>query len=158
MSIENAITCIDIGSSKIRTVIGTFNGEDNSQLHILWVWISDSNAIRKGNILDMEEFKANIDKSLEEAEKMAWEQVSGAFISFNSSSFDVIDNKGIIAISWEEIGPSDIERVLDMAKNGMWLPNREVLKVIPDNFIVVPTILEANDIIEMEEIERDLGF
>lgn len=28
----------------------------------------------------------------------------------------------------------------------------------PDNFIVVPTILEANDIIEMEEIERDLGF
>lgn len=136
MSIENAITCIDIGSSKIRTVIGTFNGEDNSQLHILWVWISDSNAIRKGNILDMEEFKANIDKSLEEAEKMAWEQVSGAFISFNSSSFDVIDNKGIIAISWEEIGPSDIERVLDMAKNGMWLPNREVLKVIPDNFVV----------------------
>ncbi len=136
MSIENAITCIDIGSSKIRTVIWTFGGEDNSHLHILWVWISDSNAIRKWNILDMEEFKANIDKSLEEAEKMAWEQVSGAFISFNSSSFDVVDNKGIIAISWEEIGPSDIERVLDMAKNGMGLPNREVLKVIPDNFVV----------------------
>ncbi|MGE4444116.1 MAG: cell division protein FtsA [Candidatus Altimarinota bacterium] len=136
MSIENAITCIDIGSSKIRTVIGTFEGEDNSHLHILGVGISDSNAIRKGNILDMEEFKSNIDKSLEEAEKMAGEQVSGAFISFNSSSFDVVDNKGIIAISGEEIGPSDIERVLDMAKNGMSLPNREVLKVIPDNFVV----------------------
>ncbi len=136
MSIENAITCIDIWSSKIRTVIWTFNGEDNSHLHILWVWISDSNAIRKGNILDMEEFKANIDKSLEEAEKMAWEQVSWAFISFNSSSFDVVDNKWIIAISWEEIWASDIERVLDMAKNGMSLPNREVLKVIPDNFVV----------------------
>lgn len=136
MSIENAITCIDIWSSKIRTVIWTFEGEDNSHLHILWVGISDSNAIRKGNILDMEEFKSNIDKSLEEAEKMAWEQVSGAFISFNSSSFDVVDNKWIIAISWEEIWPSDIERVLDMAKNWMSLPNREVLKVIPDNFVV----------------------
>lgn len=136
MSIENSITCIDIGSSKIRTVIGTFDGEENSHLHILWVWIADSNAIRKGNILDMEEFKSNIDKSLEEAEKMAWEQVSGAFISFNSSSFDVVDNKGIIAISWEEIETSDVERVLDMAKNGMALPNREVLKVIPDNFVV----------------------
>jgi cell division ATPase FtsA len=32
--------------------------------------------MRKGNILDMEEFKANLDKSLEEAEKMAGEQVS----------------------------------------------------------------------------------
>lgn len=136
MSIENSITCIDIGSSKIRTVIGTFSWEENSHLHILWVWIADSNAIRKGNILDMEEFKSNIDKSLEEAEKMAWEQVSGAFISFNSSSFDVVDNKWIIAISGEEIEASDVERVLDMAKNGMALPNREVVKVIPDNFVV----------------------
>ncbi|MDD3005182.1 ribonuclease Z [Flavobacterium sp.] len=28
----------------------------------------------------------------------------------------------------------------------------------PDDFVVVPTLLEAHDIIEMEEIERDLGF
>ncbi len=136
MSIENAITCIDIGSSKIRTIIGTFNGEDNNNLHILWVGISDSNAMRKWNILDMEEFKSNIDKSLEEAEKMAWEQVSGAFISFNSSSFEVIDNKWIVAISGEEIETWDVERVLDMAKNGISLPNREIVKVIPDNFVV----------------------
>lgn len=136
MSIENTIACIDIGSSKIRTLIWTFDWEDEKHLHILWVWISQSNAIRKGNILDMEEFKSNLDSSLEEAEKMAWEQVHGAFISFNSSSFEVVDNKWIIAISWEEIEASDIERVLDMAKNGISLPNREVLKVIPDNFVV----------------------
>ncbi|RZJ62781.1 MAG: ribonuclease Z [Flavobacterium sp.] len=29
---------------------------------------------------------------------------------------------------------------------------------VPDEMTVVPTLLEANDIIEMEEIERDLGF
>lgn len=29
---------------------------------------------------------------------------------------------------------------------------------VPDEMIVVPTVLEAHDIIEMEEIERDLGF
>ena len=27
-----------------------------------------------------------------------------------------------------------------------------------DDLIVVPTLLEAHDMIEMEEIERDLGF
>lgn len=136
MSIENAIACIDVGSSKIRTVIGTFWWDTQNNLQILWVWISASNAIRKGNILDMEEFKSNIDASLEEAEKMAGQQISGAFLSFNSSSFEVLDNKWIIAISWEEISESDIERVLDMAKNGTSLPNREILKVIPDNFTV----------------------
>ena len=29
---------------------------------------------------------------------------------------------------------------------------------IPESLTVVPTLLEAHDIIEMEEIERDLGF
>lgn len=29
---------------------------------------------------------------------------------------------------------------------------------VPEEMIVVPTVLEAHDIIEMEEIERDLGF
>lgn len=135
MSIENSITSIDIWSSKIRTIIWNFDS-DNNNLNILWVWISQSNAIRKWNILDMEEFKANLDKSLEEAEKMAWEQISWAFISFNSSSFEVIDSKWIIAISWEEIESKDIERVLDMAKNWVELPNREILKIIPDSFIV----------------------
>lgn len=136
MSIDNTIACIDIWSSKIRTLIWHFDGEDKTQLNILWVWICDSNAIRKWNILDMEEFKSNLDKSLEEAERMAWEQVSGAFLSFNSSSLEVINNRWIIAVSWDEITLWDVERVLDMAKNWVELPNREILKVIPDWFVV----------------------
>ena len=136
MSIENAITCIDIWSSNIRTVIWEFVWDDQKKLHILWIWISKSNAIRKWNILDMEEFKQNIDKSLEDAEKMSWFQTTWVFISFNSSSFEVANNKWIVAISWDEIEVSDIERVLDMVKSGVLLQNREVLKVIPDNFTV----------------------
>ncbi len=135
MSFDNNITCIDIGSSKIRTIIWNVDNETNT-LSIVWIWISDSNAIRKWNILDMEEFKSNLDKSVEEAEKMAGEHVTWAFISFNTSSFEVVDNRWIIAISWEEIGNADIERVLDMAKSGVSLPNKEILKVIPDTFTV----------------------
>ena len=29
---------------------------------------------------------------------------------------------------------------------------------VPASLLVVPTLLEAHDMIEMEEIERDLGF
>jgi len=84
----------------------------------------------------MEEFKSNLDNSLEEAEKMSGEQVTGVNISFNSSSFDVITSKGIIAISGDEVSQEDIDRVLDMARNGVDLPNREILKVVPEYFIV----------------------
>jgi len=132
----NSIAAIDIGSSKIRTTIGYFNEENHNSFHVLGVGISASNAIRKWNILDMEEFKDNLDKSLEEAEKMAGEQISGAYISLNSSSFEVITNRGIIAVSGDEILPEDVDRALDMAKNGIDMPNREILKIIPEHFVV----------------------
>lgn len=136
MSWYNTITSIDIWSSKIRTVIWYFENENNENFNILWVWISASQAMRKWNILDMEEFKNNLDKSLEEAEKMAWEQVTWAYISFNSSSIEVVKNKWIVAvISWE-ITNEDVDRALDMSKNWVDLPNREILKVIPEEFIV----------------------
>jgi len=132
----NIITTIDIGSSKIRTIIGYFDSETEDNFHILGVWISVSNAIRKGNILDMTEFKANLDKSLEEAEKMAWEQVSWVYISFNSSSFEVLKKRWQVTVAGWEIWEEEVDRVLEMAKNSVELPNREVLKVIPENFIV----------------------
>ncbi len=136
MKTNNIITSIDIGSSKIRTIIWSFNDENNKDFNVLGIWISDSKAIRKWNILDMEEFKDNLDKSLEEAEKMSWEQVFWVYLSFNSSSFDVVSSKWIIAVPWEDITQEDIDRVLDMAKNWVDLPNREILKIVPEYFIV----------------------
>ncbi|USN59279.1 MAG: hypothetical protein H6767_04330 [Candidatus Peribacteria bacterium] len=133
---ETTITVMDIGSSKIRTIIGQFDSDNTDNFTVLGLGIAHSNAIRKGNILDMEEFKDNLDKSLAEAEKMSGEQVSGVYLSFNSSSFEVITNKGIVAVSGEEITQDDIDRVLDMARSGVDLPNREVLKIIPEYFVV----------------------
>lgn len=135
-NINSTITTIDIWSSKIRTIIWYFDKENNNDFHILWIWISNSNAIRKWNILDMEEFKNNLDSSLEEAETMAWEQVNWAFISFNISGFEVIKNKWIISISWQEVTEDDINRALDKAESWVDIQNKEILKVIPESFVV----------------------
>lgn len=136
MGASNTITTIDIWSSKIRTIIWYFDQEKNDDFNILWVGISNSTAMRKWNILDMEEFKNNLDKSLEEAEKMAWEQISWAYISFNSSSFDIIRSKWIISIGSSEVSEDDINRSLDKAKSWVDMPNKEILKVVPENFVV----------------------
>ena len=136
MSASNTVTTIDIWSSKIRTIIGYFDKENNNDFHILWIWIANSNAIRKGNILDMEEFKNNLDSSLEEAEKMAWEQVNWAFISFNISGFEVIKSKWIISISGSEVTEDDIDRALEKATTWVEIQNKEILKVIPESFVV----------------------
>ena len=136
MTSENIVTAIDIGSSKIRALIAGFDDPKSSDFHVLWVGTSQSLAIRKGNILDMEEFKSNLDAALEEAEKMAGEPTTGVYLSFNSSSFEITQSKGIIAVSGDEVSQDDVDRVLDIAKNGVELPNREILKVVPEYFVV----------------------
>ena len=136
MNFDKIITSIDIWSNKIRTVIWSFLKDEENNFIVLWVGESESNSIRKWNILDMEAFKDDLDKSLLEAEKMSWEQINGAYVSFNSSSFDVIVNKWITATHGEEIKKEDIDRVLEMAKNWVDMPNKDILKVIPESFIV----------------------
>lgn len=136
MSFENIVTSIDIWSSKIRTLIWSFEKNTSENFVVLWVWNIDSTSIRKGNILDMEDFKENLDRSLIEAEKMSWQEVSAAYLCLNSPSIEVIRNKWIISVSWNEVSSADIDRVIDMAKSWIDLPNKEILKIIPEYFIV----------------------
>ena len=136
MNFDKIITSIDIWSNKIRTVIWSFLKEEENNFIVLWVWEANSTSIRKWNIPDMEAFQSDLDKSLLEAEKMSWEQVNSAYISFNSSSFEVIVNKWITATHWEEVTIEDVDRVLEMAKNWINMPNKDILKVIPEYFSV----------------------
>ena len=54
---------------------------------------------------------------------------------------------------------NDLTKTHAKAKKSMVLVTNGInFNTVPKNIIVVPTILEAHDIIEMEEIERDLGF
>lgn len=65
----------------------------------------------------------------------------------------------------ESVSLIDIKLFLELAKNHLKEKKSFVLVTdivnfndIPTKLTVVPTLLEAHDIIEMEEIERDLGF
>jgi cell division protein FtsA len=123
---------IDIGSSKIKTVIWEWNNE--KKLRILGVGISESRGIRKWNILDMEEFKANLDTALGEAEKMTGEQVTHVCLGLSGVHIDITRKTGIVAIAGVEVSDEDVSRALDISQNGVDLMNRSVLKVIPESF------------------------
>ncbi|WP_396157492.1 ribonuclease Z [Flavobacterium sp.] len=65
----------------------------------------------------------------------------------------------------ESVSMNDVKLFLDLAKKHVKEKKSLVLVTdsincndVPTQLTVVPTLLEANDIIEMEEIERDLGF
>ncbi len=123
---------IDVGSSKIKTVIGEWT--EDKKLNILGVGIAESRGIRKGNILDMEEFKNNLDVALADAEKMTGDQVSHVSLGLSGIHIDIVRNTGIIAVPGQDVTEEDVSRALDMSQNGVDLMNRTILKVIPESF------------------------
>ncbi len=126
------LVAIDIGSAKIKAVIGQW--DDNKKLRILGIGISESRGIRKGNILDMDEFKANLDVALGDAEKMTGDQVSHICLGVSGIHIDIARRSGIVAVAGLEVSEDDINRALDMSQNGIDMTNRTVLKVIPESF------------------------
>ena len=137
MSNLQTFAALDIGSSKIRTVVGIAE-EKKNVINIIGVGLSPSNGIRKGMITDIDEAVANITAALEDAERMSGEQIHRVFVGFSGPQIETYDSKGVIAISGQnsEITEEDLDRVLDAAKAVSLPSNREILRIIPKTFAV----------------------
>ena len=137
MSSQKVVVGIDIGSSKIRTVVGVTE-DKKSEINILGVGVVESEGIRRGMIADLEEAISNITSSLDDAERMGGENIHRAFISASGNHIETYDSKGVIAINGNnaEITQDDVDRVLDAAKAVSLPSNQDILKIIPKSFAV----------------------
>ncbi|MCK5460400.1 cell division protein FtsA [Candidatus Gracilibacteria bacterium] len=137
MSNSKILVGLDIGSSKIRTIVGTVEEKKNN-INIIGVGISPSNGIRKGMITDIEEAASNITASLDDAERMAGEPIHRVFVGVSGTHIETYDSKGVIAINGQnaEISEDDVDRVLEAARAVSLPSNREILRIIPKNFSV----------------------
>ncbi|MBU1992380.1 MAG: cell division protein FtsA [Patescibacteria group bacterium] len=137
MSKSRIVASLDIGSSKIRTVVGVMEG-DNQVPNIIGVGISPSTGLRKGSIIDVEETIASITSSLEDAERMAGEPINHVFLGIGGNHIESMNSKGVIAISsaGNEISEDDIDRVLEAAQAVSIPANRRILRIIPKSFTV----------------------
>jgi len=137
MSKSRVIAGLDIGSSKIRTVIATLSDE-SSIPNIIGVGISPSHGLRKGRVIDVEETIHSISSALEDAERMAGEPIHHVFLGIGGNHIASQDSKGVIAVSHtgNEINEDDVDRVLEAAQAVAIPSNRRILRIIPKNFTV----------------------
>ncbi|KKQ96154.1 MAG: cell division protein FtsA [Candidatus Levybacteria bacterium RIFCSPHIGHO2_02_FULL_39_36] len=126
---------VDIGSSKIATVIGQLGDES---INILGVSEVLSRGIRKGQIVDIEEAASSINASLEAAERMAGYSVDQVFVSLSGAYILSQNSKGVVAISQPngEIEESDVQRVLEAAGAVSTPSTTTILHVLPKTFTV----------------------
>jgi len=141
MNKSQILAAIDIGSSKIVTLIAQVITEEviqESSINIIGVANLPSRGIKKGQIVDIEEAVEAIISSVEAAERMAGYNVDSAFISVGGAHVSSQNSKGVVAVSNPngEVTPEDVERVVDAASAVSHPASREIIHVIPREFIV----------------------
>lgn len=137
MANNKVLVGLDIGSSRIRTIVGTVEDKSNT-INVIGVGLSPSNGIRKGMISDIDEATSNITAALDDAERMAGEPIHRAFVGISGTHIEAYDSKGVIAINGQnaEITEDDVDRVLEAARAVSLPNNREILRIIPKSFSV----------------------
>lgn len=135
MSNNETIVSLDIGTSKVRAIIGEIN---NGAIHIIGVGSADSEGIRKGAIVDIDQTVQTIRSAVDHAERMVGVQISDVYVGISGNHIGLQASHGVVAVSNEdrEIGNEDIERVLQAAKVVALPPEREIISVVPKQFIV----------------------
>jgi len=128
------VTALDVGSTKICTTIASV--EENRQPSVIGVASYPSQGIKKGVIVNIDEAINSIASSLEAAERMAGLTVSSVYVSINGKHITSTNNKGVVAVAQDEIITDDVFRAIESARTVSIPPSREILHVIPREFIV----------------------
>lgn len=135
MAKDRIVVGIDIGSSKVITIIAAF---EQDTPNIIGVSAMPSRGIRKGQVVDIDEAVGSITQSLEAAERMAGYSVGAAFVSVDGTHIESQNSKGVVAIGNPngEITANDVMRVVEAARAISLPSTKEILHVIPRNFTV----------------------
>lgn len=134
---EILLAGIDIGTSKTNTIIAELR-EDNNNIDIVGVGSVPSWGVKKGIIVDLEQAVGAVRESVGNAERMAGVQLDSAVVAVNGSHISSFNSQGVIAISKDhpEVSEEDIEKVIDAAKAGVIAPERELIHILPREFIL----------------------
>lgn len=136
MTRDKTISGIDIGTSKITTLIATI--EEDGTARIIGVSTVPSRGLRKGQIVNIEEATSAISQSLDGAERMAGTTVSKSFLSVGGNHIASFNSHGVVAVAEpeKEISENDVNRVIDAAKAISLPSSREILHVLPRGYVV----------------------
>jgi cell division protein FtsA len=133
---NNYIVGLDIGTKKTTAIISEIT--EDKKIEIIGIGTTDSRGLRKGVVVNLEATVNAIKKAQEEAELMAGVEIDSAFVGISGAHIKSFNSRGVIAVSGKnkEISPEDIERVIDQSKAVSIPPDREIIHIIPQEFVV----------------------
>ncbi len=131
---DEIIVGLDIGTTKIACIIGEVS---NNGIDIIGIGSHPSQGLRKGVVINIDATINSIKKAVEEAELMAGCEVNTVYAGIAGGHIQGFNSHGIVAVNKEkEVKAGDLSRVVDAARAVAIPMDRQVLHVIPQEYII----------------------
>ena len=130
---DSLVVGLDIGTTKICTIVGEMA---DGQVKSIGLGPFPSKGLRKGVVINIESTVQSIKKAVEEAELMADCHITSVYVGIAGGHIKGINSHGVIAIKNKEITEKDKNRVIDAASAVAMPMDREIIHVIPQEYIV----------------------
>ncbi len=136
MDEEKIFIGLDIGTTKIAAVVARI--DEYGTLNIAGVGTSASQGLRRGVVINIEKTVNSIKRAIEQAQLMSGCHIENIHAGIAGDHIRSINSKGVIAVSGRDriINQNDVERVIDAAKAIALPMDREVIHILPQEFIV----------------------
>ena len=131
------ISSVDLGTTKTCAVIAEVHGDPylRRELKILGVGQAKSTGIRQV-VTHIDETTECVRTALEEAELMAGLSVDRVHVGVSGEHIRAMTSPGVVVVAGDEVSPSDMHRVHEVARAVAHPPDRELLHAIPQDYIV----------------------
>src|SRR5262245_46178619 len=105
-------------------------------VEIVGIGTQASTGLKKGTVVNIEATVDAIRKAVDEAELMAGCEIRSVVAGSVGSHIKGFNMHGVVAVRSREVAPSDVDRVLEAAHAVALPTDREVLHVLPQEFVV----------------------
>jgi cell division protein FtsA len=130
---NSIIVGIDVGTTKVCAIAGELKDDD---INILAISSHPSNGLRKGVVIDMEATTNSIKKAVSGVEDQTGISVKEIYVGIAGSHIKSFSSYGAVGIKGKEVTNEDVDRAIDSA-SAVYVPlDREILHVIPTDFIL----------------------
>lgn len=133
---DRYVVGLDIGTHKVCVIVAEITEE--GRLDVIGIGQTESKGLRKGVVINLEATVESIKRVVEEAELMAGVEIGSAYVSLAGTHIRGFNSRGVIAVSGKNriIEREDVRRVMEAAKAVSIPVDREILHVLPQEFVV----------------------
>jgi cell division protein FtsA len=131
---EEIVVGVDIGTTKVCAVVAA--EDDLGRVNILGVGMAPSDGLNRGVVVNIDRTVNAVREAIQEAERAAGVEVHNVIVGIAGDHVQSFQTRGVVTIRSGEITQNDVQRLLEDTMHVALPADREILHVIPQEFIV----------------------